>query len=358
MRVVLDYRPAILGRGGIAVYVQELAAALGRASPEDAFVLFAAHRRRVDAGVAPPESNVHLFGAPWPSRVQVVAARFGWGPERLAGGGDVLHWTDYTVLPRTRLPVVATIHDVLFDELPQCYTAGMRRGLRAATGSIVASARRFVVPSTRTRDGLVASYGADPDAIDVVPHGVRPLPEAEPASGYGPYVLFVGTLEPRKNLARLLLAHAGLADRGSVRLVVAGPRGWKDEALVDRLRTQAGVTWEGGVGRDRLAALYRGALALAYPSLGEGFGLPVLEAMSVGLPVVVGADTTCADVAGDAGLAVDPYDVDALRAALDRLLGDASLRRRLGERGRARAGAYTWARAAAGTLASYRRAVA
>ena len=256
------------------------------------------------------------------------------------------------------MPVVATIHDVLFDELPDCYTPSMRRGLRAATRGITRRANRLIVPSTRTRDAVGDRYGVDPARIDVVPHGVRPLPEAAPERGYGDYVLFVGTLEPRKNLSRLLDAHAHLEGKGTCRLVVAGPRGWKDEALVRRLGAQRDVIWEGGVDRARLAALYDGALAVAYPSLGEGFGLPVVEAMSRKRPLLVARDTTCADLAGDAALTVDPRDVGSITEALKALVEDDTLRRRLGERGPARAAAYTWANAAHGTWASYARAVA
>lgn len=291
-----------------------------------------------------------------------MLARFGFGVDRLAGGADLVHATDFVSLPvRLRgLPLVATVHDVLFEDLPGCYTADMRRGLRTVTERLVRRATRLIVPSVRSRDALLAHHAVDPATIDVIEHGVPGLPDAAPAREYGPdYVLFVGTLEPRKNLARLLAAHARLDARvdARVRLVVAGARGWMDDALVEDLASRPRVHWEPAAGAARLAALYRGARLLAYPSLGEGFGLPVLEAMSEGLPVVVGADTACADLAGDAGLAVDPLDVDALAGALQRLLDDVPLGRALGERGRLRAANYTWARAARATRVTYDRAL-
>jgi glycosyltransferase involved in cell wall biosynthesis len=358
IRVLLDYRPALHGRGGISVYTRELARAYAAAWPDDTLILWD-HRFRASARrhlAVPP--GARLAAGRLPSRVQEASARLGFGVDRWVGGVDVVHGTDFVNLPvgPHGLPVVVTLHDVLFDELPGCYTPAMRRGLRTATRRLVRRATRLIVPSPRVRDALLAHHAVDPDTIDVVGHGVTGLPAGEPAREYGRgYVLSVGTLEPRKNLARLLEAHARLDAR--VRLVVVGARGWLDDALVTDLRTRPRVHWEGAVDDARLAALYRGAGVLAYPSLGEGFGLPVLEAMALGLPVVVGADTACADLAGDAGLAVDPRDVDALAAALQRILDDEALARALGERGRVRAAEHTWARAARATRRTYERAV-
>lgn len=359
MRVALDYRPALHGRGGIAVYAEALAAALARVHPEDELHLYG-HRLRPGTarGVVPPE-GAHLHARPWPSLGLTVAARFGWGADRVVGGADVVHWTDYTVLPVTRAAVVATIHDVLFETLPHCYTPRMRAGLRSVTRRIVRRADRLIVPSARTRDALLALHRVPGERIDVVPHGVRPLPDAAPAGDLGPYFLCVGTLEPRKNWRRVLDAHAALERRGfAIRLVVAGPRGWMDDALVEAIGGRSTVVWDGRASPERLAALYRGAVALVYPSLGEGFGLPVLEAMSVGCPVIVGEDTATADLAGDAGLAVDPLDVGAIGEALERMLEDDALRARLGAAGRRRAASYTWDDAARATHRVYERAVA
>jgi glycosyltransferase involved in cell wall biosynthesis len=357
----VDHRPARFGRGGIAVYVDELVRAYARAFPQDTLELWSHRLRGRPPGLAAPAPLAHArhHAGLLPSLAVATLARMGWGTDRLVGGADVVHWTDYVTLPATRAPVVATIHDVLFEELPACYTAEMRAGLRLATTRILRAARRLLVPSERTRRGLSVHYGVAPERVDLVPHGVRRLPPAAPAGDLGDYLLFVGTLEPRKNLARLLDAHARLRGRGlGARLVVAGPRGWKDEALMRRLAAGGDVRWERSASPERLAALYRGAIAVAYPSLGEGFGLPVLEAMSEGRAVLVGQDTSCADLAGDAALAVDPRDVDALADALARLVEDDDLRARLGEAGRARAAPYTWEAAARGTRETYLKACA
>ena len=359
LRVLVDYRPALFGRGGIAVYAQSLMDAYADAFPTDDLALWGRRLRQSGRREGTPPAGARMLAGRWPSRVQEVFGRFGFGVDKMAGGADVVHWTDYVPLAGRGAPVVATVHDVLFEELPDCYTRGMRRGLRQITRHIVHRAARVIVPSTRSRDALVVHFGADPARIDVIPHGVRVLPAADPAEDYGPYLLFVGTLEPRKNLLRLLEAHGRLASASvGVNLVIAGPRGWMDDAIVAGIRAGQGVSWEPEVDASRLAALYRGAIALAYPSLGEGFGLPVLEAMSEGVSVVVAEDSVCADVAGEAALAVDPRDVEAISKALDLVVSDAGMRQRLGAEGRTRAARYSWAKAAEATRRTYERACA
>ena len=205
------------------MYAREIALALARCAPEHEWVWWLERFRRRGAVPLEVPDGVRLCSGPMPSIVSTALARFGLGPDRRVGGVDVVHATDYVAPPPLRAPLVATIHDVLFETLPDCFTARMRAGLRSATRRLVRAARRLIVPSARTRDQVVAWYDADPDRVDVVPHGVRPLPPVEPAAGEGRYVLFVGTLEPRKNLARLLDAFQGLP-ASDARLLVAGPR--------------------------------------------------------------------------------------------------------------------------------------
>ena len=364
MRVGLDWRPATGGRGGIPVYVRALADAYARRFPDDRLLLYA-HRLRPRRGTPPAAARLHA--APLPSRAADVLARLGVGADRLLGGCDVLHLTDYAFLRPTRAALVVTVHDVLFHELPRCYTPGMRRGLSTFVRRAVRAATRLVVPSARTKIALVERFGAREERVDVVPLAPRPfpatgsarLPASGPAPAPRPYVLSVGTLEPRKNHLRLLAAHrAALAAGADVDLVVAGARGWLDDAVVAALAAAPRVRWEPSPDDARLAALLAGATALAYPSLGEGFGLPVVEAMAAGVPVLTSAGTACAEVAAGAAALCDPYDVDALADGLRRLVGDADLRRDLAARGRARAAALSWEATAEGTRAAYARAVA
>ena len=360
MRVGLDWRPTYSLRGGIPVYVRSLVAALVRRFPADDLRLYG-HRllRRGETGPRDSPPGARLVTGLLPSRGAEALARLGFGADRIVGGCDVFHMTDYAWLGPLRAPMVATVHDVLFDELPRCYTDSMRRGLRHVTRLLVARSARLVVPSARTKIGLVERYGADPARVDVVPLAPRALPDVPPAAEPRPYLLAVGTLEPRKNWARALSAHALALSRGAdLDLVLVGARGWLDGDLAARLKSSPRVRHEEAASDARLCALYRGATALVYPSLGEGFGLPVAEAMAAGLPVLTSAGTACAELAEGAALAVDPYDVEAMADALLRLAGDASLRADLSARGLARAASLTWERTAEGTRAAYERAAA
>jgi glycosyltransferase involved in cell wall biosynthesis len=362
VRIGLDWRPTFEGRGGIPVYVRGLVAGLAERFPDDRLLLYG-HQVRGRCGrgrrtTAPPPPRASLRAAPIPSRAADALGRLGVGADVLVGGCDVFHATDYAWLAPSRAAFVATIHDVLFEELPGCYTAGMRIGLRRVTRRLVRHAARLLVPSVRTKAGLVERFGADPARVDVVPLAPRPLSVVEPARFDRPTFLAVGTLEPRKNLHRVIEAFGRVRARGlDADLVVVGARGWLDDAILAAAAGTAGVRVEGAVEDARLAALYAGASALVYPSLGEGFGLPVVEAMAAALPVVTSAGTTCAEVAGAAALLVDPYDVEALADAMSRVAADGGLRAELGERGRLAASRYSWAKTAEGTRASYERAI-
>jgi glycosyltransferase involved in cell wall biosynthesis len=361
VRVGLDLRPALYGRGGVGQYARLLSLALARAFPDDHFAWYG-HRlreRRARRPLGEIPTNVALHEGRWPSMGTEALGRLGFGADRLLGGVDVLHWTDYVPLRSTEAPVVATVHDLLWRTLPECYSPDMVWSLDTFFRRARREAARFVVPSERVQQDLVERGGVDPDRIDVVPHGTPPLPDAQAAREHGLYVLAVGTLEPRKNHLRLLAAMDLVRARGlDARLVLVGARGWLDEPVVAAVAARPWVVWEHSADDVRKAALLKGARVLAYPSLGEGFGLPVLEGFGVGVPVLVGADTACSDLAGDAALAVDPRDVKAIADALGRLLTDEPLRRALVERGRAVAAAHTWAAAARATRACYVKALA
>jgi glycosyltransferase involved in cell wall biosynthesis len=365
VRIGIDWRPTLSGRGGIPVYVRGLVSGLAARFPDDRLLLYG-HRLRRPRRDAPGPSrarpgNATLGAWPIPSRAAEALARVGVGADALVGGCDVFHLTDYAWLRPTRARLVATVHDVLFEELPACYTPAMRRGLRHVTRRLVRHAARLVVPSVRTKIALVERFRADPARVDVVPLAPRAFPAALSAGASPradrPYVLAVGTLEPRKNLPRTLAAHRLLLARGlDVDLVVAGARGWLDDGIAREVASAGRVRWEGEVDDARLGALYRGASALCYASLGEGYGLPVAEALALGVPVVTSAGTACAEVAGDAALLVDPYDEGAIADALARVLSDAGLSAALAARGRARAAGWSWEVTAEGTRAAYERA--
>lgn len=357
MRVGIDWRPASLARGGVGAYVRELVGAYADAFPGDRLALYAHGLRPALRARAVPPGAVRA-ATPLPSRVAEVLARFAVGADHLVGGCDVFHLTDYALLRPARAALVATVHDALFLELPGCYTPAMRRGLRRTTEALVARARRLVVPSLRTKTALVERLRAEPARVDVVPLAARAFPDTAPATLPRPYVLALGTLEPRKNHLRLLAAHREALARGlDLDLVVAGAPGWRCDDVLAALVRAPRVRFEASPDDARVAALLSGAAGLAYPSLGEGYGLPVVEALACGLPVLSSAAVPSAAAAGDAAILVDPYDVDALAEGLLRLAQEAGpMEQREARRGAV--ASLSWRATAQGTRRAYERACA
>ena len=267
------------------------------------------------------------------------------------------YWPSPPLRRRNAPPAAMFGHDVAFRVRPR----EVPWQQRAYLGSILASALRrsaaVLVPSEVTRADLLEHYPLPglADRIHLVTPGVG-LGSAEPGSlpeglsAAEGFLLAVGTIEPRKNYPRLLAAYRRLKSRGlTVPLVVVGRVGWAYGDALEDLRAEPGVRLLGHVDDATLRALYRSAAALALPSLYEGFGLPLLEAMSEGLPALAGAVGALPALAGDAALLVDPLDVDAISDGLARLLEDEELRRRLSAAGRRRAARYSWEAAAATT---------
>jgi glycosyltransferase involved in cell wall biosynthesis len=279
---------------------------------------------------------------------------------------DVLFVPAHSLPPALPRASVATIHDLGYLHLPGEHTPATRWLWRISNGWSARRATRVVAISGATRDDLVRHERIPPARISVVHHGRAPWfrPVEDTAAldtvraRYGldrPYLLFVGTLQPRKNLERLLIAFDRVAaERPELGLALVGAGGWQrerlDRALAD-VCARDRVRLLGYVPDQDLPSLYAGSLGLAFPSLYEGFGLPALEAMACGAPVLTSATSSMPEVVGEAGLLVDPLDVDAIAAGLARLADDPSLRCELGRRGLAQAAGFTWERAARETLA-------
>jgi glycosyltransferase involved in cell wall biosynthesis len=281
--------------------------------------------------------------------------------ERATGPVDLVHATSIAVPPKSA-PLVVTMHDLAFLHEPSHFT---RRGLSFFRRGLALAKREadllLCVSQATRRDCIDAGF--DPDRLLTVPLGVDMAP-AEPeevdrvATSYNlrrPYVMWTGTIEPRKNLRGVIEAFRAL--RSDLDLVLVGPKGWNEDidALVGPTRDRVRVL--GFVPRTDLAPLYAGAAVFCWPSLREGFGFPVLEAMAAGTPVVAGAAGAIPEVAGDGALLVDPTDVDAIADALSKILDDASLADELVRAGRRQAARYSWRQAADGLTDLYRRAV-
>jgi glycosyltransferase involved in cell wall biosynthesis len=278
-------------------------------------------------------------------RLATVVRDLWWYPHGLpreARGLDVLHCPTFRGPVRSRVPVVVTVHDLAVLRHPGTFNQWTRRYSRLAVPRVARAARRVIAVSEFTRGEIVELLGVPADRLRVIPNAVgEPFGREGPAAA-GDYVLAVGTLEPRKNLAAAQQA----AGRLGVELKVVGAQGW------------GGVEVDGWLGRvsdEELAALYRGARCLVYPSLYEGFGIPVLEAMACGTPVVTSTGGATEEVAGGAAVLVDPHDPTAIAAGIEEAV---ARRDELRARGLERAARFTWGRVAAETRAVYEEAAA
>lgn len=264
---------------------------------------------------------------------------------------DVVHATGGAV-PATRRPLVVTVHDLAFLDDPDDFTARGRNFMSRAWNEALARADRIVCPTEHVADRCEAE-GAQRWRLVVVPWGVTANDDIEPyIDRNGPYVLHVGTLEPRKNLSRLLDAMCDVDP--ALSLISVGPPGWTADVGTQVARLGDRCRLMGRVDDSTRDALYRGAALMCYPSTREGFGLPVLEAMAHGCPVVTSRGTATEEVGGDAVELIDPYSVASITAGIERVWRDAGYRSEIIERGIKRASTFTWERTATELSAVYR----
>jgi glycosyltransferase involved in cell wall biosynthesis len=288
-----------------------------------------------------------------------------WEQFALLGDRHSLLWSPCGSGPLLRANQVVTIHDLSFIEHPEWFSAGYARFYQLITPLLCRRVRHIMAVSEFTRTRLIKLLGINPEKISVVHNGVdarfHPLPVEEiqgarrQFNGGNPYVLFVGSIEPRKNLATLLQSWAIVRQAHSdIKLLVAGGSAKIYANSADQ-SDATGVHFLGYVKDESLPCLYGGATAFVYPSLYEGFGLPVLEAMSCGAPVVTSSTTALPEVTGDAALLVDPLDVKSIAQGICSILSSAELRRTLREKGIQQASGFTWTRAAKETLSLFER---
>jgi glycosyltransferase involved in cell wall biosynthesis len=281
-----------------------------------------------------------------------------------AAGCDLIHSLASTAPVWGRVPRVTTIHDLNYRKVPEAHFGLRGLGMRVLVPAAARRSRRIVVDAASTKADLIADLRVPAERIDVVPLGVSPpLSPAATARGPAgrPVVLSVSAKRPHKNLERLVRAVAAIPAERRPLLVVPGyptPHEGELRDLARELGVEHDVDWPGWIGADELERLYAGATCMVFPSLYEGFGLPVLEAMARGVPVATSGRASLAEVAGDAALLFDPEDVDAIRAAIERLVSDEAERGRLIAAGRERAAAFTWERTAELTAEAYSRALA
>ena len=369
MHIAIDAHSVGTGLAGNETYAANLVEALAEVDGENRYTVY----------VTRPEAEQRFAGR-WPRvgvrrtlphtplvRIPLTLSR-----ELRRRPVDALH-VQYTAPPFAPCPVVATIHDLSFEHLPETFKRRSRVQLRLTVRRTARAAAHVIAPSEYTRRDLIETYGLDPGRVSVVPLAAaphfRPVGDAAEVARVrarygigGEYVLAVGSIQPRKNLARLVRAYADLRrarGRSNLpQLVLVGRQAWLyGETLraVEESGARDSIILTGYVSEGDLPALYTGALCFAYPSFFEGFGLPPLEAMRCGAPVLAGGLTSLPEVVGDAGLLVDPLDTGAIASALARLIDDEALRRELRERGLDRARSFDWRHTARMTLEVYRR---
>jgi glycosyltransferase involved in cell wall biosynthesis len=352
---------------GINWYIHNLLAHLPQADPEIDYTVFLSERRfRGTLGTQLRLSRLPTYRPPvrifWEQAIQP------WAVHR--AGVDLVHGPAFVGPQMGGCPSVVTVHDLSFLLYPQNFRAFNRFYLTHFTRRSVHRARRVIAVSESTKQDLIRFYDLSPDKIDVVHNGVdpmfRPLP-AEQVEAFcakqglpAEFMLFVGTLEPRKNIVGLIEAYARLP-KARPPLMLVGGKGWLYEEIfahVEALDLADEVYFVGFVLAEDLPWWYNAATVFVYPSLYEGFGLPALEAMACGTPVITSTASSLPEVVGQAGLLVDPADAQALAAVMNRVLAEADLRDEMRTAGLVQAQGFSWSKTASHTVQSYRSAVA
>lgn len=363
MVIAIDYTPALHQRAGIGRLVRDLIAGLASVDAEHEFCLFAAGASGSPAAfpsnfkwattLIPP---VWLARAWYRAHIPLVVESF-------TGKIDLFHATDFTLPPvRSGTRTILTVHDLSFVRVPDAAPSRLRRYLNQVVPRSVQRADLVLADSVATRDDLIALYNAPADKVEVLYSGVDPRyqPINDPASydriskryklPSRPYLLTVGTVQPRKNYPRIVYALQQLERLNlNLDLVIVGQPGWLQDELyeaISRSGRMDRVHITGFVEDMDLPVLYSHALCLVFPSLYEGFGFPVLEAMASGVPVITSNVSSLPEVAGQAAILVDPYETDQIADAIQRVVTDDSLRASMIEQGFQQVAGFTWEHAA------------
>lgn len=377
VRIGIDYTAAVHQQGGIGRYTRSLVRALSQLDTQNQYVLFVAGTKAEGDGLGDWPKNFRLHPVPvsdrwlnilW-QRLRVPLPIQVW-----TGPLELFHSPDFVLPPLGRTPAVLTIHDLSFLQVPWCFVPAFRAYLEAAVPRAVQQAGMILADSGSTKRDLIDLLAVEPEKVVVVYPGVesrfQPMADLrtlEPVRArYGlpqRFVLGLGTLQPRKNFVglieafgRMLAAHGEDPDLDDLTLVIAGGPGWMYEGIeqaVERSGLAERVQILGFVEDQDLPALYNLARVFAFPSWYEGFGVPVLEAMACGTPVVAADNSSLPEVVGEAGLMLDAADTEALAQALFRLLTEQSLRQSLQAAGIKQAARFTWQAAASQLMDVY-----
>jgi glycosyltransferase involved in cell wall biosynthesis len=367
MRIGIDYTAAVRQGAGIGRFCRGLIGALAALDRDNEYVLWS-------GGRAPDEPawprNFRRVALPVTDRHLAIAwqrLRLPLPVELITGRLDLYHSPDFVLPPVRRARTLLTVHDLSFMRYPECSSPALLEYLMQAVPRSVARADLVLADSLNTQRDVIELLGVPAERTRVVYAGLEPtfrrVDDADQRNAalarYGitpPYILAVGTLQPRKNFTRLIAALRLARERYGLpqQLVIAGGKGWLYDDILDAAREAGEAVLLAGYVADRdLPALYSAADAFAFPSLYEGFGIPILEAMGCGTPVLTSTASSLPEVAGDAALLVEPTDIEAMAAGLWRLVTDETLRATLVQRGYEQIARFTWPTAAQELLAAY-----
>ena len=370
MRIAIDAHSVGTGLGGNESYATNLIEALAEIDSVNRYTLYVTRREAVER-----------FSNRWSNfsvrttlpHTPLIRIPLTLSAELRRNPVDVLH-VQFTAPPFSPGPVVVSIHDLSFEHLPQTFKWRSRKQLRITVRRSAREAAQVIALSEHARNDIIATYRVSPEKVNVIPLAApahfspvsdeQELQRVRQTYGIeGDYILSVGAIQPRKNLSRLVAAYSRLRwarPEGKLpKLVLVGKCAWLyDETLrtINELEVSNSAILTGYVPQADLPALYSGALCFVYPSYFEGFGLPPLEAMKCGAPVVVGDKTSLPEVVGDAGVLVDPFDVEDIASAIQKVITDSDLRAQLRVKGLERAKLFDWRETARQTLAVYRKA--
>jgi len=370
LRIAIDAHSVGTGLGGNESYSTNLIEALARIDNSNLYTLYVTRKHAVER-----------FDNRWPNftvrttlpHSPLIRIPLTLSAELRRNRVDVLH-VQFTAPPAPPCPVVVSIHDLSFEHLPQTFKRRSRMQLRMTVRRSARLASQIISLSSHARDDIVATYNINPEKVTVIPLAApahfAPVTDKNELQRvkqtYGidaPYLLYVGSIQPRKNLTRLLQAYSLLRrndPEGKLpKLVLAGKFAWLfEETLrtVNQLGLSGSVVMTGYVPEADLPALYSGALCFVYPSYFEGFGLPPLEAMKCGTPVIVGNQTSVPEVVGDSAIMFDPFDVADIASAIKKVMSDDVLRATLKSKGLERAKLFDWQHTARQTLEVYKKA--
>jgi glycosyltransferase involved in cell wall biosynthesis len=379
MRIAIDIRGLARDRqSGVGEYTMELLRALFKVGAEHDYVLLStgtelARRHVLDnlerLGVDDFRSHVRHKHIHEPNKKLNLGIFTRQSPhlDELAKVGtdkcDLFFFPNLNFIATNSTPSVVTVHDLSWRLFPHFFTAKDRAWHQAVRPSkTLSQAKAVIVPSESSKQDLIRVLKIDQHKIHVIPHGIdhniwqpKPVPQDHGLRSHYKlpkrYLLYLGTIEPRKNIQALLDAFEQVrATNPELQLVLAGGPGWKSTDILERIKNTKGVQYLGYVPAEHRPVLYRGAQAFIFPSIYEGFGLPVLEAMACGTPVITSHTSSLPEITADAAMLINPHNANDLSAAINELLASTELSTRLSEAGLTQAANFDWTKAAQTTL--------